>query len=176
MTTIINTINTVQTKWLQKPIMEEVELCNYFKHLPKEEKEWFYSYKNSYLMGIGLYAARKAKKLFVEEYNEQLKDRAKRKYEVAMMQYEKQMELQKVLGFHAVEIKEYSECGTHCNKICTDYSFSRSITKQEFISFLEKMSKEIISRSNWWRNYTIIKGEGDKWIYINVMPCGIKHC
>ena len=163
----INTTTITINNFLKKPVMAEVKLCKRFSSLPKEEKEWFYDHKDFYFMGRGRYMEKKANKMFVEEYNAQLKSRAKREYEVAMMAYEKQMEIQKTLGFHAVATKESPEHNVHCNKTIYSYSFSRAISKEEFILFLEKVGKRIAYHLNWWDDYAIIKGNGEEWEYVH---------
>ena len=165
----ISAINTPRIiSFIEKPIMKKVKFCKRFNNLPEEEKEWFY--ENHKDNQNSKYLFYKATKLFVDEYNEQLQSRAKRKYEVALAQYDKQIELEKAFGFHAIKIKEASEIKSHCNKIYTTYLFSRPITQQEFISFLKEMGKKIISRLNWWDDYTIIKGNGNEWTYIHITP------
>ena len=170
-------MNTPITISLQRPIMEEVKVYKRFDKLPPSEQEWFYDHKSHYIAQVKkederltFYKERRAIKLFIEEYNEQLQSRAKRRYEITLAQYEKQMEIQSLLGFHAVKVKEYSKCKTHCSNNYTNYFFSRPITKKEFISFLEKMGKEIIQSLNWWDDCTIITGGRDEWTYIHSKP------
>lgn len=165
-------------KQMQKPIMQEIRICKRFKRLPTSERNWFFKHKHYYTSQVKKrkeeptsYCEKKAIKLFLNEYNAQCIERAKRNYEVAMMQYNKQMELQSILGFHAVETKESFEYKANCSSSHTFYSFSRDITKEEFISFLKKMGKEIIPLSNWWRDYTKIEGKGCEWTYIYLKPC-----
>ena len=172
-TNIANTIKI--TNYLEKPVMEEVKLCKSFRNLPEAEKEWFYEYQSQYTgknKGENLthYLFYKAARLFVEEYNEQLKERAKRKYKIAVMEYEKQMKLKATLGFHAVKIREMSEHKAHCDNEVYKCFFSRSITQQEFILFLEEMGKSILPRLNWYNDYTIIEGNENEWTYTRVEP------
>ena len=88
-----------------------------------------------------------------------------------MRQYNKQMEIQSVLGFHAVAIKQESDNRAQCDsKTTTIFEVSRHISREEFSSFLKEMRMNEKERGQWYLSYTIVEGDGDKWTYTYVNP------
>lgn len=112
-----------------------------------------------------------AQHYYLKEVNDRIKKDAEWQYERAMKQYNKQMEIQSLLGFHAVNIEYECDHRAYCdNKTTSIFEFSRPISREEFFSFLKEMGEEEKVQEAWYSPYTIIKGSGDKWTYTYVSP------
>ena len=112
-----------------------------------------------------------ARQYYLKEVNDRLKKNAEWQYERDMNQYKKQMEVQSILGFHAISIKHECDNRAYCDSKSNDiFEFSRPISREEFSFFLKEMGKEEKAQEAWYTPYTIVKGNGDKWIYTRVNP------
>lgn len=108
---------------------------------------------------------------YLKEVNDRIKSDTEREYKSAMNQYNKQMEIQSILGFHAITTKYESDHRAYCDsKTAYIFEFSRPISREEFSSFLKEMGKKEKVQEAWYTPYTIVKGDGDKWTYIYVSP------
>lgn len=112
-----------------------------------------------------------AKQYYLREVNERLHQEAEYEHECAMIRYNKQMDIQYKLGFHAVDIIYERDQRAYCdNQSTMVFEFSRSISRKEFSAFLKEMGEEEIAQGAWYSPYTIITGKGDKWTYTYVSP------
>lgn len=108
---------------------------------------------------------------YLNEVNDRIKRNAEWNHDCAMKQYNKQMEIQSILGFHAIAIKHECDHRAYCDSKTTSiFEFSRPISRKEFSSFLKEMGEEEKAQEAWYTPYTIVKGEGDKWTYTHVNP------
>ena len=108
-----------------------------------------------------------AQKMYVKSINDNLLETANWRYERLMKDYNAQKDAWGQLGFCALDKKHESTNKAYMdNKSETMFTFTRSISKNEFYSYLNLLGYEIKEeKAGWWDNYSMISGSGNSWTY-----------
>lgn len=151
---------------LSYPIMEKPNLAFSYDDLSTSEKAFASEYWESFAERYG-----DVKKYFIDSHNEREMARVNHSYEVAISDYKQERKVWDTLGFckigytKKVDRRPYSD-----TKREETFIFSRSITKEEFISYLKMVDKEVKEAKAWYDSYSIIEGKGSNWTYTWVIP------
>lgn len=108
-----------------------------------------------------------AEEMYVKSINDNLLETANWRYERLMKDYNAQKDAWGQLGFCALDKKHESTNKAYMdNKSETMFTFTRSISKNEFYSYLNLLGYEIKEeKAGWWDDYSMISGSGNSWTY-----------
>ena len=108
-----------------------------------------------------------AEEMYIKSINDNLLETANWRYERLMKDYNAQKDAWGQLGFCALDKKYESTHKAYMdNKSETTFTFSRSISKDEFYSYLGFLGYEIKEeKSGWWDDYSMIDGADNTWTY-----------
>lgn len=114
---------------------------------------------------------KKAEEYFLAQENKNALRSAEFEYEREMKFYNSQKDIWGMYGFCAINSKMERQNRAYMDdKTETTFAFSRSITKEEFISFLNVMGYEMKEPGAWYENYSTVSGNGNTWTYTWVRP------
>ena len=151
---------------LSYPIMEKPNLVFSYDDLPASEKAFASEYWEGFADRYG-----DVKKYFIDSHNEREMTRVNHSYEVAVSDYKQERKVWDALGFCKIGRTKKVDRRPYCDtKSEETFVFSRSITKEEFISYLKMVGKEVKKAKAWYDSYSIIDGKGSNWTYTWVIP------
>ena len=157
---------TTSTFPLSYPVKKTPNFVSSFEEISSEEKSFARKYWEDYAEEYG-----DVKKYFVNRHNQREQDKVEAAYKYDVRDYEQELSVWKTLGFCKVSCVQKVDKKAYCDtKVTKAFTFSRAITKEEFLSYLGLIKATVREAKDWYDSYSIIEGDGDRWSYTWVTP------